>query len=530
MAVLDKINIIDNSIDQMKKVLSLPSSASLEEVVAAIGQGGSPTGPTNIYRVETEEDRDAIVGMVEGDICVVQKNTIANITATTEFQTAICPATVVLPAAFEGYADLRFSAVDPEQMFDCWGQLDSSYFMMDCYSEAGSVRIEYTSNDGITYTREYPSEDNIDFGTPIVYARPDSWNDVIGYFLQAGSISFGGIFTYSGGVWDYSKIGVSLTPDLLYVDKKAYTDAGEITGTLTTNATNTFDDTDARIYTELHASYDDMDVVVAPVDSLNLYKSKKLYLIPTKTDGTSLLDTSNTTNMESMFQGCSNLTEIALLDTSNSTSMARMFQDCSRLKTIPLLDTSKVTTMLSMFNSCTNFTTMPLLDTSKVTTMQGMFALCASLTDFPLLDIKSVTNTSYMFNGCKGLTEIPQLNTSSVVDTQYMFNNCTNLITIPLLDTSNVTNMYCMFYNCQSLTTVPVLNMTKVTKNTYMFSNCLSLSDDSLNNIMQSCINGTSLTSSNKTTKNLGFTTAQRERIKALPAYDSFIAAGWTNA
>lgn len=44
------------------------------------------------------------------------------------------------------------------------------------------------------------------------------------------------------------------------------------------------------------------------------------------------LDTSNVTNMNCMFQDCSNAAfylDVSGLDTSNVTSMSRMFQNCS---------------------------------------------------------------------------------------------------------------------------------------------------------------------------------------------------------
>ncbi len=45
-------------------------------------------------------------------------------------------------------------------------------------------------------------------------------------------------------------------------------------------------------------------------------------------------DTSNVTDMSSMFTGCSNLTTVPQLNTSNVTSMSSMFYGCSKLKSI----------------------------------------------------------------------------------------------------------------------------------------------------------------------------------------------------
>ena len=50
----------------------------------------------------------------------------------------------------------------------------------------------------------------------------------------------------------------------------------------------------------------------------------------------SRLDTSNVTDMEYMFQGCSNLTTIPQLNTSNVTNMRNMFYGCPKLTTIDI--------------------------------------------------------------------------------------------------------------------------------------------------------------------------------------------------
>lgn len=146
-------------------------------------------------------------------------------------------------------------------------------------------------------------------------------------------------------------------------------------------------------------------------------------------------DTENVTNMNRVFEGCSNLTEIPLLNTSKAESMPGMFYSCSALTTIPQLDTSKVVDTLGMFNGCTNLTSIPLLDTSNV------------------------TNMNYMFNDCTSLTTIPQLNTSKVTSMQYMFSECNALTTVPALDVSGVASLTRTFYNCTNLKSILMTNI-----------------------------------------------------------------------
>ena len=167
-----------------------------------------------------------------------------------------------------------------------------------------------------------------------------------------------------------------------------------------------------------------------------------------------MLDTSQVTDMNSMFNGCTSLITIPVLDTSQATSMNYMFSGSTSLTSIPALDTSKVTNMDSMFYDCTSLTSIPTLNTSQVTSMRSMFNGCTSLTSIPTLDTSQVTGMGSMFQGCTSLTSIPTLNTSKVTNMGSMFQSCTSLTSIPTLDTSKVTNMGGMFRNCTSLTSI----------------------------------------------------------------------------
>ena len=287
----------------------------------------------------------------------------------------------------------------------------------------------------------------------------------------------------------------------------AYGKNGTINGNITTNVSNSFADINAEIYSKIQQAYDNMKPKVITDDGVaNGIIDKNIYFIPVNANGELLLDTSNVTNMSSMFNQCTNLTTIPLLDTSNVTNMSSMFITCTNLTTIPTLDTSKVTNMSNMFVDCNNLTNIPALNTSKVTSMYSMFIRCTNLTTIPTLDTSSVTNMSYMFSDCTNLTTVPTLNTSKATDMSYMFSGCTNLTTIPTLDTSSVTSVSSI---CQ------------------MFLNCESLTDTSLNNILQMCANIT-IQSSNKTLKYIGLTEEQATKCTTLDNYTAFTNAGWT--
>ena len=476
---------------------------NLKAGVTCLGVTGTLEASTTsggVKQFSTVEEMNSSTGNTEGDLAIVYRNEVQNATVDSQFQTATFPDTVVLDTALTDYVEVRYRAVDSSKMFDCMGQLDSSKFMMDCYTESGEIRIQYESSDGITYTRTDTTGNPVDFGTKIYYENSEMWNDAIGKFIQIGGSTFEGLYKYSGTTWELAPTDLTTVADEVYLTK-FYGKNGVTTGTLTTNVSNSFADTNAAVYKKVQQAYNNMTPRVLTDTDKTIDKS--IYFIPANSNNEVLLDTS------------------AVTDASN------MFAYCTNLAVIPLLNTSKVTKMRSMFISCTNLTTIPLLDTSKVTDMVDMFAYCANLTTIPLLDTSNVTNMQSMFRTCNNLTNIPLLNTNKVTSMKEMFSQCSSLIEVPLLDTSKVTNMHSMFISCTSLTTVPLLSTDVVTDMGYMFNDCPNLSDDSLNNVLAMCTNATAYTGA-KTLKKIGLTSDQATKCATLSNYSAFTAAGWT--
>ena len=129
--------------------------------------------------------------------------------------------------------------------------------------------------------------------------------------------------------------------------------------------------------------------------------------------GIEYLNTSNMTDMNGMFAGCSGLTslDVSHFDTSNSTDMGGMFSGCSGLSVIDVshFNTAKVENMWGMFQGCTGLTTLDL----------GSF------------NISKVKYISYMFNGCSNLTTIYAgygWHGDAVEECNYMFTGCTKLV------------------------------------------------------------------------------------------------------
>lgn len=129
-------------------------------------------------------------------------------------------------------------------------------------------------------------------------------------------------------------------------------------------------------------------------------------------------DTSNITNMSSMFYRCSNLTSLDLSgwNTSNVTNMNSMFNSCGNLTYLNLSgwNTSNVSDITSMFNSCNNLTSLDLSgwNISNVTSMGWMFGGCNSLKTIRMIGCSQTTIDKIKerlandgINGCTIVTE-----------------------------------------------------------------------------------------------------------------------------
>ena len=81
-------------------------------------------------------------------------------------------------------------------------------------------------------------------------------------------------------------------------------------------------------------------------------------------------DTSNVTNMNNMFSGCSSLISLDLsgFDTSNVTKMYNMFNGCNSLISLDLsnFNTIKVTNMQHMFYNCSRIITILTIRNSNI--------------------------------------------------------------------------------------------------------------------------------------------------------------------
>ena len=257
----------------------------------------------------------------------------------------------------------------------------------------------------------------------------------------------------------------------------------------------------------------------------------------TTVNNLSALKTLNVTSMESMFQGCSSLTELDLtgFNTSNTTTMASMFQGCSSLSELNLSSfvVSKVENTSSMFSGCTNleniYATADWSASAINSSSSNMFYDCVKLCgsagtgvktyydktyarlDNPLIapgyfsqqgvarpyavvtknaegNPQTVTfyyDTNMASHEGDGVTIVRRLNTSDAYEGWAGSYQSTSPLTTATFAPSfanfdALTSLYQWFFKCPNLTTIngiENLNTTNVTTMYSLFQSCSSLTE-----------------------------------------------------
>lgn len=228
--------------------------------------------------------------------------------------------------------------------------------------------------------------------------------------------------------------------------------------------------------------------VKLPANSSSLFASMTAL---TTFDGTSM-NTSNVTNMSSLFKSCSALSTIKFgIGWTNPkvTTVDNLFRDCTKLSTLTnftYFKTPVVTNFSRMFYGCKYLTSINLsgLSWANATNISYVFANCSGLSSLGLttLTTPNVTNMSYAFYYCSGLIalNLSSFNTAKVTTMEYMFGGMSKLASLTLgsnFSTASCTDMSYMFEYCSSLASLDVssFNVSNVTTMSNMFKGASKL-------------------------------------------------------
>lgn len=165
---------------------------------------------------------------------------------------------------------------------------------------------------------------------------------------------------------------------------------------------------------------------------------------------------------------------------------------------------------------------------SSTSSASNLLANCNNVEEIESLELPNVTSFSFM-NKTK-LKKIGGLKFGSLTSCNQMFSGCNSLKTIPRFETKDVTDFSWFCFSCIELENVPLFDTSSCTQFSVTFTSCSKLTDQSLDNILQMCINATQYTGTKTLSSTMGFNSGyySASRIQALPHYQDFINAGWT--
>ena len=150
----------------------------------------------------------------EGDLAVVYRNEVNNVTADSRFQYVTFPETITLPTAVTTDSFCMLRAVDSSTMFDGQVMLNANSFEFNGYTNTGMIRVGYSSADGINYTRTRFEGDNgeltnpVDLGTEVLIYDVNSFTANMGYFMQIDGSTFEGLYEYDKNNLDKTKLNL----------------------------------------------------------------------------------------------------------------------------------------------------------------------------------------------------------------------------------------------------------------------------------------------------------------------------------
>ena len=233
------------------------------------------------------------------------------------------------------------------------------------------------------------------------------------------------------------------------------------------------------------ANYDEEFAVQAKANgNSSAYRKGNVITIVPGTNGKFTADAS----LANLFKDFTNLEEIDfgnLFDTSNVTNISSMFENDAKLKSVNFtnINLANVTNADGLFKNSEELTGVTFGDnafTNKLTSAKEMFNGAKAITTIDLSKSKltNVTNAESMFDGCTALTSVTfGTGMTQVTNAKSMFKN-SKIATIDLstFDLSKLTTVDSMFEGCSELTTInSTTDVKNTTTGTDVFKDCTKL-------------------------------------------------------
>lgn len=190
MATVNELQQILNDILADKNTNLLPDN--LKEGVSCLGIDGQYEGGIKLFT--TQEEMNADDNAKEGDLAAVYRKDTANMTSDMKVQYISFPATVTLPTTITSSTYCMLRGYSDNGYCDAQIEIGQTYFRFYAYTMEDSVSVQYTSTDGIAYTRDTSITNPVDCTVPVQVYYTENWIDAFGYFMQVETNVFEGLF------------------------------------------------------------------------------------------------------------------------------------------------------------------------------------------------------------------------------------------------------------------------------------------------------------------------------------------------
>ena len=205
---MNELQQVLNSIKQDKDTNLLPTN--LKDGVTCLGIEGTLENKVKLF--ETVESMNESTGNNENDIALVYSNKLSNISFGDENITEITlPEQVQLPSEVLESNSYFYTIMG--------GLLNRTEFQLNRTQASFTIptggfrgkTIEYTSTDGINYTRVTVVENPLTISSMSITDREENWTDLFGYFMLINKMIFNGLYKYTNSTWTILETQLNLS-------------------------------------------------------------------------------------------------------------------------------------------------------------------------------------------------------------------------------------------------------------------------------------------------------------------------------